>query len=283
MNLKLNCQSSDASANDLCYHSDQHHNPWALTTTTHNQYQQYYSPMHCHAQINCKTYNSRNLLAKIPPVRTPNRWKNCVTAINIVFEQTKSNSVTSELNGELCSNCWHGALVSLCSRQKSTSRDCFWLALWTLHSDSDSFAPGKLAAISVGARQKNSPFRGVGAVNMMQAINQADGILHKYIKSTARNCHRPQLPITWLITSVSCIALLRLLSNRWRTETHLSRTYWFESFNSEYSCRKPPHIMLIKSEPYSIWTVWFSLGIGIHTTQLNIISWHVSDHFQMIK
>lgn len=32
MNLKLNCQTSNASANNLCYHSDQHHNPWTLAT-----------------------------------------------------------------------------------------------------------------------------------------------------------------------------------------------------------------------------------------------------------
>lgn len=44
--------------------------------------------------------------------------------------------------------------------------------------------------------QKNSPARGAGAVNIKQAMNQADGILHRKIKRTVRSCHLPKLPFT---------------------------------------------------------------------------------------
>lgn len=58
----------------------------------------------------------------------------------------------------------------------------------------------------VDGRQKNSPCRGAGAVNMMQAMNQADGILHRKISRTVRNCHLPNSPFTLPITSIFSIS-----------------------------------------------------------------------------
>lgn len=68
-----------------------------------------------------------------------------------------------------------------------------------------------LGSDCVGGLQKNSPCLGAGAVKMMQAINQDDGILHRKISSTVRSCHFPHGPVIWPTAStLVCILVFGL-------------------------------------------------------------------------
>lgn len=155
-------------------------------------------------------YKSRSFVAKIPPLKTPHRWKNCVTAIQIVREQTRSNCVTSELKIEWCSNELHFSvaanfptIVCCCCQSNNASfrfsytsqksNSLFSLSGCAMFIHSVWLASGSPVS---GCWQKYSPYFANGAVKMMQAMNQAAGILHKNIRNTVRRCHAPHSPIT---------------------------------------------------------------------------------------
>lgn len=150
-------------------------------------------------------YIVSNLVASMPPLSTPHKCINCVNAIKIVREQTKSKLVTSESNTDSCRMRSHAAdeLTRSCS---SLSRSFWSFARNTISHTSNSLSTwwmvgAPLVAFAVVARwyaspHMNSPVLANGAVNMMHAMNQAAGILHRNISRTLRRCHGPQLPIS---------------------------------------------------------------------------------------
>lgn len=160
-------------------------------------------------QINSKTssYIVSSFVANMPPLSTPHKCKNCVTAIKMVREQTRSKLVTSESNTDACRMRSHAAVefTCICSSLKR------WL--WSFTRNTRSQISNSLSTLSMVrsvlpcvefliasvpyvSLHMNSLGLANGAVNIMHAINHAAGILHKNISRTFRRCHGPQFPIS---------------------------------------------------------------------------------------